>query len=74
MSDDISITDIGITVNGKEQRAPRGITVQRLLEDLGAPRERVAVERNRSILPRSEYDTALEDGDCLEIVTFVGGG
>jgi thiamine biosynthesis protein ThiS len=36
---------------------------------------RVAVERNREILPKASYgSTALEDGDELEVVEFVGGG
>ena len=36
---------------------------------------RVAVERNGKILPKDSYaDTILEDGDSLEIVSFVGGG
>jgi sulfur carrier protein len=35
----------------------------------------VAVERNLEIVPRSTYaDTALADGDRIEIVTFIGGG
>ena len=36
---------------------------------------KVAVERNLEIAPRSTYaDTALADGDRIEIVTFIGGG
>jgi len=36
---------------------------------------RVAVERNREILPKAEYEsTALAEGDELEVVEFVGGG
>ena len=35
----------------------------------------VVVERNGRILRRQDFDgTALEDGDELEIVHFVGGG
>jgi len=37
--------------------------------------KRIAVERNGDIVPKSQYDAAiLEDGDSLEIVSFVGGG
>jgi thiamine biosynthesis protein ThiS len=37
--------------------------------------DRVAVERNRSIVPKSEWPTTqLAEGDRLEIVHFVGGG
>ena len=34
----------------------------------------LAVELNRAILPRDRYETLLQDGDRLEIVSFVGGG
>jgi sulfur carrier protein len=37
--------------------------------------DRVAVELNREIVPRAQWDdTQLHDGDRLEIVHFVGGG
>ena len=46
-----------------------------LLEQLGMKRDRVAVELNRSIVPREKWDeTGLSEGDRLEIVHFVGGG
>ena len=39
------------------------------------PESRVAVERNRAIVPRREFgDVSLREGDRIEIVTFVGGG
>ena len=38
-------------------------------------RDLIAVERNGSIVKRSDYDkTVLQDGDTVEIVQFVGGG
>ena len=41
----------------------------------GRPTERVAVEKNGEIVPRALYGkTRLEDGDRVEIVSFVGGG
>ena len=37
--------------------------------------KRIAVKRNGEIVFRSQYDvTVLKDGDCLEVVSFVGGG
>jgi thiamine biosynthesis protein ThiS len=42
---------------------------------LGLAPERVAIERNRDIVPRNRWpETVLADGDSLEIVHFVGGG
>lgn len=64
-----------ILVNGEHRTICAGATVGALLQELGLLREQVAVERNREIVPRSSYDEAgLDEGDTLEIVTFVGGG
>ncbi len=64
-----------LTVNGKPQEVADGSTVADLLRGLGLPPERVAVERNREIVPRATFGQAqLAAGDRLEIVTFVGGG
>jgi thiamine biosynthesis protein ThiS len=42
---------------------------------MGMKGDRVAVEMNREIVPRAQWQaTALKDGDRLEIVHFVGGG
>jgi sulfur carrier protein len=39
------------------------------------PRERVAIERNLSILPRADWNqTQVQPNDSFEIVHFVGGG
>ena len=52
-----------------------GSTVNALIEQLGMKADRVAVELNRSIVPRDRWAaTALHAGDQLEIVHFVGGG
>jgi thiamine biosynthesis protein ThiS len=64
-----------IPVNGEAREVPEGATVTRLLAELGLASERVAVERNRALVPRVEHETTLlEPGDRLEIVTLVGGG
>jgi sulfur carrier protein len=49
--------------------------VRDLLAILEVSTPRVAVERNREILPKANYgSTPLEEGDELEVVEFVGGG
>lgn len=64
-----------LTVNGEPREAATHLTVLTLLEEIGLNPGKVAVERNREIVPRSRYgETALADGDRLEIVQFVGGG
>jgi thiamine biosynthesis protein ThiS len=68
------IIAVKIVINGQEQSfAP--ITLAMLVEQLGMKQDRVAVERNRNIVPREQWATTqLADGDQLEIVHFVGGG
>ena len=52
-----------------------GQTVPDLVATLGLGPRRIAVEVNRTVVPRAEYDvTALRDGDAVEIIHFVGGG
>ncbi len=64
-----------VTINGENRELPEGLTVAALLEHLGLQPERVAIERNREILPRSRWaETRVADGDHYEIVHFVGGG
>ncbi len=66
---------IHISVNGDRQQLTAPITVAGLLQHLGIEGRKVAVERNREIVPKSLFaETALAEGDALEIVHFVGGG
>ncbi|RQW84330.1 MAG: sulfur carrier protein ThiS [Geobacter sp.] len=63
-----------IVVNG-EQKEIGPLSVLGLLEMLEIDPRRVAVELNLEILPKPDYaTTALQDGDRIEIVQFVGGG
>ncbi len=67
--------EIEISVNGDGVRLPLPATVASLLEQMELQGDRVAVERNRAIVSRAQWEsTALESGDTLEIVHFVGGG
>ncbi len=64
-----------VRVNGTEREVDAGTTVAALVTQLQLRTERIATERNLKVLPRSRYaETVLEEGDRLEIVTFVGGG
>jgi thiamine biosynthesis protein ThiS len=68
-------TRIRLTVNGERRDVAEGATVHDLLSEIGLAARKVAVERNREIVPRSEYaTTSLSEGDALEIVHFIGGG
>jgi sulfur carrier protein len=63
-----------VTINGETRELSDGLTVTQLLASLQMAPERVAVELNRRLLRGEKYDTALKEGDRVEIVTFVGGG
>lgn len=64
-----------IVLNGEDREVPAGTTVAGLLRELSLPFPRVAVERNREIVRKTDYESVpLVPGDRLEIVTFVGGG
>jgi len=64
-----------ITINGETHSFDAGTTIGQMLDELDLPREGVAVEVNRGIVPRSTHQEALlSDGDEVEVVTFVGGG
>lgn len=66
---------MNVVVNGEGREVPDGLTVAGLLAHLGLPAERVAVERNLEILPRTQWDALpVAPGDRYEVVQFVGGG
>jgi thiazole synthase len=63
-----------ITLNGAPHRSAAA-TIADLVRELDLAPEKVAVERNGEIVPRSTLgEAALAEGDVLEIVHFVGGG
>lgn len=66
---------ISLTLNGEPHRIAAGSRISDLLGRLDLPADKVAVERNRAIVPRSTFaDVLLAEGDELELVHFVGGG
>jgi thiamine biosynthesis protein ThiS len=64
-----------LQINGEKRALADGLLLSTLIEQMGMKADRVAVERNGEIVPRSRWaQTTLQDGDRLEIVHFVGGG
>jgi thiamine biosynthesis protein ThiS len=64
-----------LVINGEDRNFETPLTLAGLVQALGMKTDRVAVELNRDIVPRDQWDrTQLADGDRLEIVHFVGGG
>jgi sulfur carrier protein len=63
------------TVNGAERTLAGGTTIALLLDELGVPRDGVAVAVNGRVVPRSQHAVlALADGDRVEVVHAVAGG
>lgn len=64
-----------VTVNGKSCDYLEGLDVREFLRRQGFQDDRIAVERNGSVIKRSSLnETRVEDGDVYEVVSFVGGG
>lgn len=64
-----------IILNGEKKEVPDNITVMALLGFLAIQHQRVAVELNEMIVKKDRYaETAIKDGDSLEVVAFMGGG
>jgi thiamine biosynthesis protein ThiS len=69
------MTELEILVNGEPRRVTGPATTADLLRQLGLDPRTVVVELNRRIVRRPHLDnTALADGDAVELVHFVGGG
>lgn len=63
-----------VVING-EKLDIDGMYLLTYLQENNYPLERIAVEINEEIVPKSQYDTVvLNDGDTVEVVSFVGGG
>lgn len=65
-----------IQINGEQREFPQSsLTLNELLETLSLPPQRIAVELNKTIVPRSQWGkTIVGEDDQIEIVHFVGGG
>ncbi len=63
-----------VKINGIQVDAA-GKSILAYLETTDYDAKRIAVEKNGMIVPKAQYaETILEDGDELEVVSFVGGG
>ena len=63
-----------VKINGEELNMA-GKTIAEYLAVTNYDTGRIAVERNGDIVPKVKYgETILQDGDTVEVVSFVGGG
>jgi thiamine biosynthesis protein ThiS len=63
-----------IKVNGESREVGEGTSIRQLIAMFNFVPEKVAIELNRRLVRADKYDQALNAGDEVEIVTFVGGG
>ena len=63
-----------VKINGKSFDVA-GLSVEKYLVNAGYDTKRVAVELNGDIIPKTQYEnTYFNNGDSVEVVSFVGGG
>jgi len=64
-----------LVINGKCEQLPDGINAMQLIEHLELVNERLAMEVNEEIVPRSRFaNHHFSAGDRIEIVRAIGGG
>ncbi|MBA0046202.1 sulfur carrier protein ThiS [Mycobacterium sp. NPDC050853] len=65
---------MNIQVNGDAREVTQGANIWELLDQLGFPECGIAVAINHTVVPKSDWDTAVSDGALVEVVTAVQGG
>jgi len=71
----VKIVIMTIFINGEARELDDGLTVAAMLDALELPKQRVAIELNRRVVRKQEWEsTAVADNDRIEVVHFVGGG
>ncbi len=73
---DVVVNDsMRLEINGEMRSVPSPTNIRELLQFLGIGQERIAIELNRRIVRRKDWEmTPLSETDKVEIVQFVGGG
>jgi sulfur carrier protein len=64
-----------IVVNGETKKIEQELNLRQLLEKLELPTERIAIELNKEVVRKKDWETVeISDDDKIEIIHFVGGG
>jgi sulfur carrier protein ThiS len=62
-------------VNGENLEIDKHLNAQDLITQLGYQNQRIALEVNENIIPKSKHpEFTLNEGDKIEIIKAVGGG
>ncbi|MDE6148769.1 MAG: sulfur carrier protein ThiS [Ruminococcus sp.] len=63
-----------VKINGNDSDVS-GMTISQYLKTTDYDLKFIAVECNEEIVPKAQYDeTVIQNGDVIEVVSFVGGG
>ncbi len=66
---------MNIQLNGERHAIQEGMSIAALLRQLDIQLDRVAVEVNLEIMDKNGFETRLlQDGDRVEVMSFIGGG
>ncbi len=64
-----------ITLNGEKKEVQSEINVSELLDVFSLPSERIAIELNKSVVRKKDWENIkINEADKIEIIHFVGGG
>ena len=66
---------MNIIVNGEKFVFPNSLNIEELIDYLGFQNQRIALEVNETIIPKSNHSTyTLSNNDRVEVIKAVGGG
>ncbi|HXH68707.1 MAG TPA: sulfur carrier protein ThiS [Pyrinomonadaceae bacterium] len=64
-----------VSINGETKEIPNEVNLSELLKNLSLPSERVAIELNKEVIRKRDWEhVKVADADKIEIIHFVGGG
>ncbi|MEJ7699358.1 MAG: sulfur carrier protein ThiS [Pyrinomonadaceae bacterium] len=64
-----------IIINGKTKEIPNEVNIIELLESFSLPKERIAIELNKQVVRKKDWENIkITDADQIEVIHFVGGG
>ncbi len=64
-----------IIINGETKEIPNEVNIIELLESFSLPKERIAIELNKQVVRKKDWENIkITDADQIEVIHFVGGG
>ncbi len=64
-----------IIINGITKEIPNEVNIIELLESFSLPKERIAIELNKQVVRKKDWENIkITDADQIEVIHFVGGG